>query len=494
MLQALASLGQRLLKTAHADSAPSPRPDTDGPRLLSLANTPAGYGGVPELPAAQDAHPLSRYSVTPVQALLLVELLRGSRRALDPDYAQQLIPEEHAALTAFYAKRTQLLGVALRDPAIAPPPARSHAVPALEDCRNGRDILKRLLANSHGLVVGAANVGSAGKQLLIDNMDLLRKRGVDTLYLDHLQGDVHQGDLDLLQREGRLTPALARFLTDLDSIHTAHVGTPYTYRALVEAACRAGLRVVALDLAVSYHLKGAEAPDELRRQERSDIRAKVFSHVATARIQHHRRGLPVLPGQRRWVALMGSSGAGVFNGNAGVAARLGMPSLRVEEVPAGRSEKMRAGYDPGRSLPPGLTDSGGELQCDHLFKVPRQGLTAVPEPSPEPCRAPEAEMARRLRAAVAGCAEDLSRIGTYRLVEMGPGAHVLVHRSNRGHLVAQRIVPVKGGGLRLQLAQDAHAARWGHVEQVFPTLDTLRQALSTGLEEVPASAAVAGRT
>ncbi|WP_426806310.1 hypothetical protein, partial [Stenotrophomonas sp. SrG] len=79
------------------------------------------------------------------------------------------------------------------------------------------------------------------------------------------------------------------------------------------------------------------------------------------------------------VALVGNAHAGTCNDIVGIAERLGVPSLRVEETRPGWSQRLQAGCDPGRTVPPAGRRSGGELQCVYLLKVPAADGRARPD-------------------------------------------------------------------------------------------------------------------
>lgn len=468
----------------HTDPSP-PRRDASGdPQLLEIRNAPSERSaGVPVVAASPD--PLARYTLDDDHAVILAGLLRFSRRALDPDYALRLTASEQGALDDFFRHRTALLRAVRAAPVPAPRHSR-HCID-LADCRGTADVLRQLLARSRGLVLAEPNAGRAAKQLLIQNIAVIRALGVDTLYLDQFQVELHQRDLDTLHRTGTASPALRRFIAELDSRHLTDARGGNTYAAVVDAVSRAGVRIQALDLMASAHLQGAEDEDDLPLADRGSVRVQVFAHVAAKRIAHDQRMRATLPRPRPWLALIGNGYAGVFNGLVGVAPRLGVPSLRVEDADASTGERVRAGFDPGRTLQPGPLVGPGELQCDYLLKVPRAGGGGLRD-TPEPCTAEQAQAARQRRAAVAGCAQALTRIGTYRLVEVTPGDHVLVHRAHDRRLVAQHIVHLDGGGVRLQAAEAPPPAHWPDLDQAFPDLDGLRRALAVHLEEVPRGA------
>jgi hypothetical protein len=315
------------------------------------------------------ADPLQAFAVPPDEGRLLVALCRQHRKALDPDYHLALAAPHRAAVDSFFAKRATLLRAVLAAAAAPADGAAAKAWPDIRHLTSRRDILKQLLRTSAGLVVGEAHASKASKRLLIDHMRLLRTLGIDTLYMEHLQGDIHQADLDALHRQGTVSPALKRFLSEQDQGHMTDPESGATFSNVVATAARAGLRIVALDLMTSYHLKGAEHEACAGTAPSNNLRTRVMNHVGVARIQHDQCRAVANCAPRRWLALVGNTHAGTFNGIDGIAGRLGVPSLRVEDVHDANAPRVQAGIDPGLSVPPSALRAHGQLRCDYLLKV-----------------------------------------------------------------------------------------------------------------------------
>ncbi|WP_282297054.1 membrane-targeted effector domain-containing toxin [Stenotrophomonas sp. PS02289] len=479
MLDALNALRQRMRVSTPRDVLPELRRPEGQPHLQDVRNgvMPAAAGTVTAPP-----DPLAAYLIPAREARTLQAMLRESRRALDPDYLLRGEQPERNAQALFYRTRTALMAAVRAMPVAAP--ADGITTPTLDGCQDQAAILRRLLTAGPGLIVADANVGRAGKQLLIQNMAVLRALGVDTLYLDQLQCDLHQAYLNTLHRTGTQPEALQHFMRGIDAAHMTDAQGGHTYAAVLDAASRTGLRVVALDQMTSYHLKGAADELDGPYETAADLRARVFSHVAAQRITHDQRGREHLPGVRRWVALLSNGCAGSTNGIAGVGPRLGIATLRVEDADPAENNSLRAGFDPGRSVPPGPLVNSGEMQCDYLLKVPMPGTCRL-HSTPEPCSAGQAQAAHQRRAAIAGCRADLSRTGTYRLLQLDSGEQLLVHRSAARGLVAHRIVPTEAGGLRLQPTGEADSDSRSTPSREFRDLHDLRQSLAGRMEEVP---------
>jgi hypothetical protein len=338
--------------------------------------------------------PLERFALPPDVAQVLATLQRQHGKLLYDGFQLPPGTPQRAALDGFCYKRAQLVDAALAAPASATHP---RDWPDLAPASNQAALLRQVLGTTQGLVIGEVHADQGSKRLLIDHMPLLRHLGVDTLYLEHLQGDLHQADLDYLHRHGTCTGALERFLAEQDQGHHTHAASGATFRNVVDAAFKAGVRVVALDLMASYHLRGVTAPAGHAQETGLDLRTKLFNHVAAVRIEHDQRDQRDKPGPQRWVALVGNVHAGTFNGVTGIAERLGVPSLRMEDTSPSWSGKIQVGCDPGRTAEPVAWRAGGELQCDYLLKVPSKAGRARPD-TPAPCTADEARQSRQRRA------------------------------------------------------------------------------------------------
>jgi hypothetical protein len=345
---------------SHTPASPS------GPTLLAVRNTPCD---VPQSAAVPAADPMRGFAVSPQDGRRLVELCRQHPRALDPDYGMALPAAHRAAIDSFHARRSQLLREVL---GAGPPSSREttqSALPDVSHLRTQPDVLKHLLRTSSGVVLGEAHASRASKRLLIDHMRLLRTLGVDTLYLEHLQADIHQADLDLLHQTAGLTLGLTQFLSDQDRGHMTDAATGATFRAVVDAATRAGVRIVALDLMASYHLKGATHEGSSGAAHADHLRTRVMNHVAVARIEHDQQRPGAGSRPRRWVALVGNTHAGTYDGIGGIAGRLGVPSVRVEDIQDANAPRLQASIDPGLTVPPSALCAHGHLRCDYLLKV-----------------------------------------------------------------------------------------------------------------------------
>lgn len=227
----------------------------------------------------------------------------------------------------------------LYDDAIAfftdpPLPARPK-IPALLPKAAAKDILKGLLNELNGLVLAEGPNSVACKQFLIDNMAILKKLKVKTLYLEQLLTDFHQTDLDTFTRTGKMPKNLERYLSDLDKLQGADPSGQYTWLELVRTAQKNHIRLQAIDCMASYRSSGMSNVD-------SAFQAKMrnyFSHTVIDADQ-------ALRGAHKWLALVNENRASLFDNVAGVSELEGAPSLRIEEAGVGKARGIEP--DPGK--------------------------------------------------------------------------------------------------------------------------------------------------
>ncbi|MDE1167180.1 MAG: membrane-targeted effector domain-containing toxin [Pseudomonas sp.] len=216
--------------------------------------------------------------------------------------------------------------------------------------------LKEHLDRAPGLVIGESHASIGSKKLLIDNMALLAREDVRTLYMEHLLTDFHQADLDAFARTGELNPALEQYLDDLDKgFHTDPSGQ-FTFKELVRVANQHHIRIQAIDCLASYRLSGMN-------DTTGNLRQKMMNYVAQSVI----KGTQRIRDGGKWVALMGNTHANTFAGVPGVSELEGAIGIRVEDVPSTQGRGLRP--DPGLHVEKHVLDPGGDVKCDLLYQM-----------------------------------------------------------------------------------------------------------------------------
>ena len=213
-------------------------------------------------------------------------------------------------------------------------PARPE-IPTLPARLPYKDIIKKLFRLVSGLVVGESHSSVASKQFLIENMEVLSKQKIKTLYMEHLLTDFHQADLDVFNRTGTMSENLENYLKVLDQGHSTDPSGQFTFLEVVKAARRNHIRVQAIDCMASYRSTGMTGVEPDFRQRMMNF----FAHQVISADQAAR-------GAHRWVALMGDSHASTWGGVPGVSELEGGISLRIESTDAGTARGIEV--DPGR--------------------------------------------------------------------------------------------------------------------------------------------------
>nr|NLU59185.1 hypothetical protein [Pseudomonas sp. BIGb0427] len=174
-----------------------------------------------------------------------------------------------------------------------------------------------------------------------------------TLYLEHLMTDLHQADLDLFHRSGRMTTQLRRYLDRLDLGHRTDSAGRYSFLELVRKARANRIRVQALDCVASYHLEGLDL-----EQPGNPLRQKVMNYYAN-------RVIGATQGKAdagKWVALVGNTHSNLYKRVPGLAELQGVPGLRL--VDAGPGQASGITLDAGEYYLPSMGRPDGIVQGD----------------------------------------------------------------------------------------------------------------------------------
>lgn len=204
-----------------------------------------------------------------------------------------------------------------------------------------------------GVVIGESHASIASKRWLLENLTPLYAKGVRTLYLEHLMTDLHQADLDLFHRSGRMTTQLRRYLDRLDLGHRTDSAGRYNFLELVRKARGNRIRVRALDCVASYHLEGLDL-----EQPGNPLRQKVMNYYAN-------RVIGATQGEAdagKWIALVGNTHSNLYKRVPGLAELQGVPGLRL--VDAGPGQASGITLDAGEYYLPSMGRPDGIVQGD----------------------------------------------------------------------------------------------------------------------------------
>ncbi|MBV6822337.1 membrane-targeted effector domain-containing toxin [Pseudomonas sp. PD9R] len=199
------------------------------------------------------------------------------------------------------------------------------------------ELLETALDTKPGLVVGE-HYGSIGsKQFLIENMPVLARRGVKTLYLQELLANVNQGELDAFARTGEMPEELESYLKKLDFKAGNDPEGKSSLLALVKAANAQRIRVQAIDMTTTYNIN----KDALSQVPNSQMARSFF---ASEVIQFNEQ----LKGPAKWVALVNQENMTRFRGYQGISEQTDALSIRIDDVPPGQAQPISS--DPGLAV------------------------------------------------------------------------------------------------------------------------------------------------
>ncbi|KJZ36794.1 membrane-targeted effector domain-containing toxin [Pseudomonas fluorescens] len=323
-------------------------------------------------------------------------------------------------------------------------------IPSFIPAAKPKDIIKTIFNRSPGLVVGESHSSAASKRFLIENMKVLRQQKIRTLYMEHLQTDFQQHDLDVFNRTGVMSEDLQRYLKNLDRGHFTDASGKYTFEQVVRAAQKNRIRVQAIDCMASYHSTGnsrmLSTADNFRQKMMNYFAHQVISADQAAR------------GAHRWVALVGNTHTNTFYGVAGVSELEGSIGLRIDGLREGELAGIKA--DPGFSSKAELGQAPVFVKNDLLLTI-KTSQELHPLPTLE---------------------DHLKNPGMFTINDSNT---VLTHRG-RAIPDASGITPPKGNLVRTDILRDGHQFyiirdSWSWISgKRFESVADLRAALEKG--------------
>ncbi|MBI3907624.1 MAG: membrane-targeted effector domain-containing toxin [Pseudomonas fluorescens] len=307
-------------------------------------------------------------------------------------------------------------------------------IPTFGPVSRTKDIIETLLEESPALVVGESHSSIGSKQFLIENMEILSKQKVKTLYMEHLLNDFHQADLDVFNRSGVMSKNLKSYLKKLDAGHHTDPSGRFTFMKVVKAAQKNHIRVQAIDCAASYRVDNMFEAAHAHRHKMMNYFAKIIIEADQA-----------ARGPHRWIALVGNTHSNTWEGVAGVSELEGGIGLRVKSAEVAQPTSIE--QDPGES---------GTSRTDNTeFIIKNDLLLQVESP----------ELARELVLEAA-----LNQPGMFSIEKYGNQLE-LVHRTRDGSLV-RTLIHSDATGVCIERPQ------WGSINnKQFASLADLSDAL-----------------
>lgn len=347
----------------------------------------------------------------------------GDLTAPDPYEQFKLIRRQLCADTQMFFRQPEL-------------PLRPD-LPAIAPDAPIKATLKSLLTRTQGIVIGESHASIGSKKFLIENMPLLAKLKVKTLYMEHLLSDFHQADLATFARTGEMPEELAEYVRGLDKGHHTDPSGQFNFMTLLKAANEHHIRIRPIDCMASYRLQGL--------YERN-LRVKVMNFFAKTVID----GEQAATGGNKWVALVGNSHANTYADIAGLSELEGAIGLRVEDVAV--TETTRIDADPGREMKDNFGRPQGLVKSDLRLSMPTR--SAAP-----PAAAPPEDFEQILR-----------RPGMFLVDDRGTPPKVM-HRSSDGTVIS---TPIRSDGNRIYIERP----RWPAISgRRFENVNDLTSAL-----------------
>lgn len=342
------------------------------------------------------------YDMPPATRGTLHYLANFETKGLDANYLFQ-DPDKSLLRQQFFTLRATLQHDARQVISASLPPR--PVLPAVTPQTPIGQFLETLYQHTDAVVIGESHASIASKKLIIDNLPLLSRQNVKTLYMEHLLTDLHQADLDRFYETGQMSKTLLHDLKKMDRGHRTDPARVYTFERLVVQARAHGLEIRAIDCSASYHLKGLvnEAPTS---------RQQMMNYFASRTIGRHQQVM----GSHKWIALVGNSHSNTFqNIVPGIAELEGGIGLRVSDAAPGTGRGIT--LDPGEFARLDVSERTVQIKGDYRVEIE----IAAQETSVKPPQSLPVE-------------ERLSRPGKFLIEEDEHGVQCIVHRSRDGQI------------------------------------------------------------
>jgi hypothetical protein len=361
-------------------------------------------------------------------------------KGLDQEY-YLLDPEMGRVRSAFFTRR-RILQTDSAAILVAKRPPRPP-LPAVAPNTSPPDFLKLLYEQIDGVVIAESHSSIASKKLIIDNLPLLTRHNVKTLYMEHLLTDLHQADLDRFFETGQMSKTLLHDLKKLDRGHHTDPEQVYTFEKVVMQAQRHGMEIRAIDCTATYHLKGMPNRVDTSRQQ-------MMNYFASRTIRKHQEVM----GSHKWIALVGNSHSNTYGFLVpGIAELEGVISLRAVDVPPGHSTGVVK--DPGEFVRTGMTQETVEVRGDYRVEIEvNKPAPSVRPPQPLPLE------------------ERLARPGLFLIEQSEDGGQIVVHRSRDMQIHRTPVMVDDQGKLYVDRPSwaPAHMARFDDMDALIAAL------------------------
>lgn len=205
----------------------------------------------------------------------------------------------------------------------------------LPDSPTETAIIKQYLLHNRGFVIGEVHEHKSPKQFLIDNMPLLKSKGVTTIYMEHLLHERHQAMLDHYMRspiDEPLPKELEIYLRHQDEKRDLNSGSnTATFIGIVEYAKKNGIRIVAIDSEASYQIVGRTLSDWQDDKITQD-RCRAMNMSVLEHVKKNNDG-------GKFVVFVGSAHVATYLGVPGVSDLLGCPNIVVHDFGTNHNEE-----------------------------------------------------------------------------------------------------------------------------------------------------------
>lgn len=189
------------------------------------------------------------------------------------------------------------------------------------------ELIKECFETHRGLIVGEVHEHKSPKQFLVDNMPLFASEGVTTIYMEHLLHERHQPLLDSYldsEPDAAMPRELELYLNYLDE--ERHLSGSATFTAVVQAAKKHGIKIIAIDSEAVYHIGVTNSVGDLGN---TDAIKERYSAMNMAMLERYRN---YYNENQKYIAFIGSGHVSTYLNVPGVSELLSCPNIVVSDL------------------------------------------------------------------------------------------------------------------------------------------------------------------
>lgn len=235
-------------------------------------------------------------------------------------------------------------------------------------------------------IIGEAHADISPKKFLIENLKNMKAHGCEILFMEHLFYDT-QEELDKFFETGEISDILMQQLNAMNQHGRKHsfgfakdISAPlwnnHDYIAVLQAARKAGVKIVGIDISTVYQTQDIG----INSEQKNNTRIPYMNYTAAKIIE---REISSLSRGKTWCGLMGNTHVSTFENTPGITDIFGVRRVYIFDQQNWKNSKT-----PGKNVAKFNSESiilnGKDIfKGEAIFEIdPRSSTTSLVNPNP----------------------------------------------------------------------------------------------------------------